>query len=345
MQQILVTGGAGFIGSNWVRFLLAHAPNVNIVVLDKLTYAGNLANLEQLAQDPRYTFLQGDITDTAMVARAMTGCDTVVHFAAESHVDRSITDAAPFLQTNILGTAVLLDVARQQRIQRFLHISTDEVYGEILEGSSHEEYPLRPTSPYAASKAAGDLLACAAFMTHHVPVIITRSSNNFGPYQFPEKIIPLFITNILEGTTVPLYGDGLHVRDWLAVEDHCAALHFLLERGVPGEIYNIGGGHLLTNRELARRLTQALGVGEDVITPVADRPAHDRRYALDGSKLARLGWRPRHALEEALAQTVQWYRDHRAWWAPLKERLRADPYHWLNRTARPSAPQASRTAG
>ena len=310
-------------------------PTARVVNLDKLTYAGNPANLSDLASDVRYAFIQGDVADPSAVDHAMDGCDSVIHFAAESHVDRSITDAAPFLRTNILGTMTLLDAARRRAIERFIHVSTDEVYGEILQGAATETFPLQPRSPYAASKASADLFVQAYRVTHGLPVIMTRSSNNFGAYQFPEKFIPLAITNLLDGEPVPLYGDGLHVRDWLYVDDHCEALLFLLEHGQGGETYNISGDCARSNRDLALGLTRALGMTDDHIRPVPDRPGHDRRYALDGGKLARLGWRPRVPFDAALAQTIAWYRSHRAWWLPLKERLHADAYHWLDRSARP----------
>ena len=343
-MKVLVTGGCGFIGSNFVRLLLARRPDVHVVNLDKLTYAGNAGNLRDLERDPRYTFVHGDVAEPADVTRAIAGCDAVVHFAAESHVDRSITDAAPFLRTNILGTAVLLEAARAQRITRMIHISTDEVYGDIPPGhASTEDDALRPNSPYAASKASADLLARAYHVTHGLPVIITRASNNFGPYQFPEKMVPLCITNILEEQDVPLYGDGLQVRDWLYVHDHCEALLHVLDHGAPGETYNISGAQSLTNRELLSHLLCELGAGENRIRPVTDRPGHDRRYALDGAKLAQLGWRPRVEFAVALRDTVTWYRTHPEWWRPLKKKLRADSYHWLDRAAGSSAPRATGT--
>jgi dTDP-glucose 4,6-dehydratase len=340
MKRVLVTGGMGFIGSNLIRHLLGQRCAEHVVNLDKLTYAGCRANLADIEPDARYTFVQGDVADPAAVSRAMAGCDAVVHCAAESHVDRSITDATPFLQTNITGTAVVLDVARQQGVSRVIHVSTDEVYGDVPAGQSRESDRLQPNSPYAASKAAADLLARAAHVTHGVPVIITRASNNFGPYQFPEKFIPLCITNLCESQSVPLYGDGAQVREWLYVQDHCEALTWLLTHGTVGEIYNISGTHTATNRDVALQLAMACGATADAIVSVADRPGHDRRYAMDGSKLAAVGWQPRVPFDTALRDTMQWYHEHREWWTPLKERLRADPYHWLNRAAGSSASRA-----
>lgn len=320
-MKVLVTGGAGFIGANFVRYLHAAEPRAVIVTLDVLTYAGNLANLASLDGDPRHRFVHGDITDAARVDGLMRdGIDAVVHFAAESHVDRSIEDASAFVQTNVVGTQVLLESARRHGVNRFLHISTDEVYGSLGEdGSFHEESTLCPTSPYAASKAAADLMVQAYSRTYGLPAIITRCSNNYGPYQFPEKVIPLFITNALNDEPLPLYGDGRHVRDWIYVEDHCAALHAVLRRGQPGAIYNIGAENEISNRELTTAILRELGKPETLIRYVADRPAHDRRYAIDASKLRReLGWVPRCTFAEHLATTVGWYRRHRAWWEAVK---------------------------
>ncbi len=320
-MKILVTGGCGFIGSNFIRHLLRQAEAYHVVNLDALTYAGNPANLEDLQGDPRYTFVQGDICDRPLVSELMAdGVEAVVHLAAESHVDRSILDAAAFVRTNVLGTQTLLDAARQAGIRRFVHVSTDEVYGALGEtGHFTEDSPLAPNSPYAASKAASDLLVRAYVQTYGLPAVITRSSNNYGPYQFPEKVMPLFITNALEGRELPVYGDGQHVRDWLFVEDNCEGLRRVLHAGRVGEIYNIGGGQECTNLALARLIVQAVGASERLITFVTDRPAHDRRYALRCDKMAaELGWRPQVTLAQGVAQTVAWYRAHESWWRALK---------------------------
>jgi len=322
-MRILVTGGAGFIGSNYVRRLLGGAypgfAGADVVVLDKLTYAGNEANLAPVAGDEHLWFVKGDICDPMLVSGLMTGIDVVVHFAAESHVDRSITQAADFVLTNVLGTQVLLQAALQAGVQRFVHVSTDEVYGSIDEGSWAEDQPLAPNSPYSAAKAGSDLLARAYFRTYGLPVCVTRCSNNYGPYQFPEKVIPLFVTNLMEGRRVPLYGDGLNVRDWLHVDDHCRGIQLVAERGRPGEVYHIGGGTELTNRELTERLLSAMGADWSAVEMVADRKGHDRRYSLDIGKIAdELGYRPQVPFDEGLAATIQWYRDNRAWWQPLR---------------------------
>ncbi|MEJ3750425.1 dTDP-glucose 4,6-dehydratase [Actinomycetes bacterium KLBMP 9797] len=322
-MRVLVTGGAGFIGSEYVRELLrgnlpVTAPSA-VTVLDKLTYSGNLANLEPVRDDPRLRFVQGDICDPAVVDATVREHDVVVHFAAESHVDRSIEGAAPFVTTNVLGTQTLLDAALRHGTGRFVHVSTDEVYGSIENGSWTEDWPLAPNSPYSASKAGSDLLALAYFRTHGMDVVVTRCSNNYGHYQFPEKVIPLFVTNLLDGGTVPLYGDGGNVRDWLHVRDHCRGIALVQDKGRPGEVYHIGGGTELTNKELTGRLLAACGAGWDRVTPVTDRKGHDRRYSLDISKISQeLGYAPTVDLEHGLAETVQWYRDHRAWWEPLK---------------------------
>jgi dTDP-glucose 4,6-dehydratase len=325
LVRILVTGGAGFIGSNYVRAVLSgrypSAIGARITVLDKLTYSGNLENLRDYQDDPRLTFVQGDICDTAVVADLMAGQDAVVHFAAESHVDRSILGATPFVTTNALGTQILLDGARAAGVGRFLHVSTDEVYGSIDEGSWTEEWPLRPNSPYSASKAGSDLLALAAARTHGMNVVVTRCSNNYGHYQFPEKVIPLFVTNLIDGKKIPLYGDGGNIRDWLHVDDHCLGIQLALDKGRAGEIYNIGGGTELTNKELTGRLLDACGATWDSVEPVEDRKAHDRRYSLSVEKIANeLGYTPQVTLEAGLAATVSWYQENRAWWEPLKAR-------------------------
>jgi dTDP-glucose 4,6-dehydratase len=321
--RILVTGGAGFVGSTYVRSVVTgRYPGVadaDVVVLDLLTYAGTLANLAPVLDSPRLRFVRGDIRDPGVVAGTMAGVDVVVHFAAESHVDRSIAGAAEFVSTNVVGTQVLLQAAFEAGVGRFVHVSTDEVYGSIAAGSWPETHPLEPNSPYSASKAGADLLARAYHRTHGLPVCVTRCSNNYGPHQFPEKVIPLFVTNLLDGRRVPLYGDGLNVRDWLHVDDHCRGVQLVVERGRPGEIYNIGGGTELTNRELAHRLLAAVGADGSMIEPVADRKGHDRRYSVDWTKIAdELGYAPQVPFADGLADTVEWYRRNRAWWEPLK---------------------------
>jgi dTDP-glucose 4,6-dehydratase len=318
---ILVTGGAGFIGSAFVRSLLAEDAAARVTVLDKLTYSGNRANLDPVAGDPRLRFVQGDIGDAALVDALVPGHDAIVHFAAESHVDRSILGAAPFVTTNVLGTQTLLDAALRHGTGRFLHVSTDEVYGSIATGSWTEDTPLAPNSPYAASKAGSDLIALAYHRTHGLDVVVTRCSNNYGPYQFPEKVIPLFVTNLLDGLPVPLYGDGGNVRDWLHVDDHCAGVRLALAKGRAGEVYHIGGGTEMTNTELTDRLLTACGAGREMVRPVPDRKGHDRRYSLDIAKISEeLGYAPAVAFDRGLGDTVAWYRDNRAWWEPLKAR-------------------------
>jgi dTDP-glucose 4,6-dehydratase len=321
--QVLVTGGAGFIGSHYVRSLLGGAypayADADVVVLDLLTYAGTLTNLAPFTDDPRLRFVRGDIRDPGVVAEVMAGTDVVVHFAAESHVDRSIAGAADFVSTNVVGTQVLLQAALERGVSRFVHVSTDEVYGSIDEGAWPETHPLEPNSPYSASKAGSDLLVRSYHRTHGLPVCITRCSNNYGPHQFPEKVVPLFVTNLLDGKKVPLYGDGLNVRDWLHVDDHCRGIQLVAEKGRDGEVYNIGGGTELTNKELTLRLLAAVGADESMIEPVADRKGHDRRYSVDWSKIAdELGYAPRMSFEQGLADTVRWYSEHRSWWEPLK---------------------------
>lgn len=321
MKRILVTGGAGFIGSNFVHWALKHWPEAHVTDMDVLTYAGNLANLADLEGNPRHTFVRADITDAVAVDRTMAGgFDAVINFAAESHVDRSLMSSEPFIRTNVVGTQQLLDAARRHGVGRFLQVSTDEVYGSLgPEGRFHEGLPLMPNSPYSASKAAADLLCRAYFHSFGLPVMVSRCSNNYGPFQFPEKIIPLFVTNLLEGKKVPLYGDGLNVRDWIYVEDHCAALGAIVDRGRPGEIYNIGADCELTNVELTHRILAGCGRDPSFIEHVKDRPAHDRRYAIDSTKIrTELGWRPMHSFDEALARTIAWYRDNTAWWQGIK---------------------------
>jgi len=314
--KLLITGGAGFIGSNFIRHVLHTRPDCEILNLDKLTYAGNLENLSDVESNPHYKFHKGDICDAEAVETLLREpVDGVVHFAAESHVDRSIADARDFIRTNVQGTYTLLDAARRARVPRFVHVSTDEVYGSLPPGrSAHEEWPLEPNSPYAASKAASDLLVRSFFQTYRFPAVITRASNNYGPHQFPEKLVPLMISNALEGKRLPVYGDGLNERDWVFVEDNCRAIDQVLHSGRPGEIYHIGFGRPVTNLEVVRSLLRILGKSEDLIEFVADRPGHDRRYALETSKIEReLGWRPEVSLEMGLVRTVEWYRAHAEW--------------------------------
>ncbi len=320
MASVLVTGGCGFIGSNFVRYLLETEPETHVVNFDKLTYAGNLANLADLAKHPRYTFVQGDITDRDAVRKAFAGIQSVINFAAESHVDRSIHDARPFVHTNVLGTQVLLDAAREFNVERFVHVSTDEVYGSLgPTGLFTEETPIQPNSPYAASKAAADLLVRAAHHTFGLAALITRCSNNYGPYQFPEKLIPLFISNLLRDEQVPVYGDGQQVRDWIHVRDHCAGIARVWKAGRVGEVYNLGGHCELTNLQLTHKLLEAVGKPASLIKYVKDRPGHDRRYAIDCSKAEReLGWRPRVSFEQGLRETVEWYQKNTEWIANIR---------------------------
>ena len=331
-KRILLTGGAGFIGSNFVRFVLANRPEAEIVNLDALTYSGNLENLAGLESHPRYRFVRGDICDLDLVAGLMAECDAVVHMAAESHVDRSILDSRPFVNTNVLGTQTLLDAARRASVGRFVHVSTDEVYGSLPLGRPDlrftEATPIQPNSPYAASKAASDLLVRSYVETFGLDAVITRCSNNFGPYQFPEKVIPLFVTNLLEGRKVPLYGDGRNVRDWIHVDDHCDAVLAVLERGRAGEAYNIGGDNERSNLELTHALLEIMGKGEEMIEYVKDRPGHDRRYAMDGGRIAaELGWTPtRSAWPGALERTVAWYVDNPLWWKNIRSGAYRDYY-------------------
>jgi len=320
-MKILVTGGAGFIGSNFIRYILSKYPRYHIINLDKLTYAGNLENLSEVEDHPHYSFVKGDICDSELVDRTVgEGVDAIVHFAAESHVDRSIHDPAIFVRTNVLGTQVLLESALKNKIKKFIQVSTDEVYGSLgKEGSFTESSPLLPNSPYSASKASADLLVRAYFETFGVPAIITRCTNNYGPYQFPEKLIPLFITNAFFDLTLPIYGDGLYVRDWIYVEDHCKALDMILHQGRIGEIYNIGGGNERTNLEITDLILRKLKKPRSLIRHVKDRPAHDRRYSLDCSKIkSELGWKPETPFEEGISRTVDWYLSHRSWWQKIK---------------------------
>jgi dTDP-glucose 4,6-dehydratase len=318
MKQF-VTGGAGFIGSNYVRWVLANTDD-QVTVYDALTYAGNLSTLRDVDDDPRYSFVKGNICDPGTLEEAMAGHDAVVHFAAESHVDRSIAGPDDFVNTNCFGTNVVMDTARRLEIPRVVHIGTDEVYGSVEEGSSSETDPLEPRSPYSASKAGSDLIALSYFSTYGLPVSVTRCTNNFGPFQFPEKVIPLFTTNLMEGRPVPLYGDGLNERDWLYVDDHCAGVASVLAKGVAGEIYNIGAGNETPNRVLVDKLLAMFDMGEEMVDYVPDRLGHDRRYSVNIDKITALGWRRQRTLDEALARTVAWYRANEWWWRPLKER-------------------------
>ena len=327
-MKILVTGGAGFIGSNFVRMALTDKfPDFNvdeIIVVDLLTYAGDEENLAPIARDKRYKFVKGDIRDLELAKKLMGQTDYVVHFAAESHVDRSIEGGSEFVSTNVMGTQVLLDAARNSNLKRFLHVSTDEVYGSISEGSWPEDHPLLPNSPYSASKAGSDLLVRAYNRTHKLDTVITRCSNNYGQYQFPEKVMPLFITNIIEGKKVPLYGNGLNVRDWLHVDDHCRGIALALTKGKAGEVYNIGGGTELTNVELTHKILAAMGVGEEFIQPVEDRKGHDLRYSVDITKInTELGYSPQVNFEEGLEKTINWYRNNEAWWKKHKQQAPA----------------------
>ncbi|CAM5546776.1 dTDP-glucose 4,6-dehydratase [Streptomyces avidinii] len=318
-MRILVTGGAGFIGSEFVRQQLGSDPSAQITVFDALTYSGVEANLAPVADHPGYAFVKGDICDAEAVDQVMPGHDVVVHFAAESHVDRSIAGAGPFVMTNVVGTQVLLDSARKHGVGRFVHISTDEVYGSISEGSWTEEWPLVPNSPYSASKASSDLLALAYARTHGMDVVVTRCSNNYGHYQFPEKVIPLFVSNLMDGKKVPLYGHGGNVRDWLHVSDHCRGIDLAMRKGRGGEVYNIGGGVELTNKELTGVLLEAAGLDWDMVERVEDRKGHDLRYSIDISKIgSELGYAPQVTFEDGIASTIDWYRENRAWWEPLK---------------------------
>ncbi len=320
-MKILVTGGAGFIGSNFVRMYLEKHPEDHVTNLDSLTYAGNIKNLDPVIDNPSHTFLKGDIRDVSQVDAAMEveGIDAVVHFAAESHVDRSIDNASLFLETNVIGTGVLLEAARRKKIKKFLHVSTDEVYGSIEKGLFTEENPIKPNSPYSASKASSDLLALSYFSTYGFPVIVTRCSNNFGPYQFPEKLIPLFITNAMTDQPLPIYGDGMNVRDWIHVEDHCEALDVVLQKGRAGEVYNIGGSNERNNLEITDLILEKLKKPQSLKKFIEDRPGHDRRYAIDSSKMQKeLGWSPRHDFEKAIDETIKWYIDNEEWWGDVK---------------------------
>ena len=320
MKTYLVTGGSGFIGSNFVRQMLQNDTNCHIVNLDKLTYAGNPANLVDIEMDERYSFVHGDICDTDVVRQIFHQHkpQIIINFAAETHVDRSIGSPDDFIKTDVFGVFTLLEASKEFGVDLFLQISTDEVYGSIAEGSFCEGDPLLPSSPYSASKAGGDRLAYSYYVTYNLPVIITRASNNYGPFQYPEKLISLFVTNALEDRDLPVYGDGKNVRDWLYVSDHCAAVHFIIENGKLGEVYNVGGGNELQNIHITHQILEQLGKSTDLIKFVEDRKGHDLRYSLDCSKLNQLGWMPEHSFDEALAETIQWYQSNEAWWAPIK---------------------------
>ena len=319
MKNILVTGGAGFIGSSFCRYMLDKYPEYGVIVLDALTYAGNMDNLADMQGSPRFEFVHGDIRDKAIVDELAQKVDAVVNFAAESHVDRSIDDPGDFVLTDVFGVFVLLEACKKHKIERFVHISTDEVYGSIQEGSFKEGDPLEPNSPYSASKAGGELLARSYFVTYGLPVLVTRGSNNFGPCQYPEKLIPLFITNAMEDKPLPVYGDGKQIRDWIYVLDHCEGIDVVLHKGEPGTAYNLGGGNERTNIEITKIILNALGKPESLINYVADRPGHDRRYSLDCTLTRKLGWSPRHGFEDALKSTIEWYVSNEAWWRKIKE--------------------------
>lgn len=319
-MKILVTGGAGFIGSNFIRHMLKKYPRYHIINLDKLTYCGNIENLSDIKNNPRYKSIKGDIADAGTVNEAIKGCEAVVNFAAESHVDRSIKDPNRFVKTNVHGALTLLKCAREASVSRFVQIGTDEVYGSIETGSFTERSNLNPRSPYSASKAGADLLALSFYSTYVLPVVVTRSSNNFGPYQYPEKIIPLFITNALDGKRLPVYGDGMNVRDWLFVMDNCEAIDIVLHKGAIGEVYNVSGRAEIRNIDLTHKILDYLKKPHDLIEFVEDRPGHDRRYSLESSKIKALGWRPKHDFEDALKGTIDWYKANRKWWEPLKKK-------------------------
>ena len=331
MRNLMVTGGAGFIGSNFVRYMLHKYPDYFIVVYDKLTYAGNLDNLKDVAKQwaDRFAFVRGDICEPGPVRETMQShvVDTIVNFAAETHVDRSIMASDAFVRTDVYGTYVLLEAARELGLERFHQVSTDEVYGHVPEGASKESAPIAPRSPYAASKASADLMVNAYYVTHDLPVTITRGANNIGPYQYPEKVVPLFVTNAIDDLPLPLYGDGLQVRDYHYVLDHCEAIDLVLHRGQTGDIYNVGTGTEMRNIDMTRMILRLLGKPEGLIQPVRDRPGHDRRYALDVSRIRALGWEPAHTCEDAIENTVRWYADNEWWWRPIKSGERYREYY------------------
>jgi len=317
-MKLLITGGAGFIGSNFIHYILNKYPHYKVVNLDKLTYAGNLENLRDIRDNPRYKFVRGDICDETVVNELAKEVDAIINFAAETHVDRSISDPQSFIRTDILGTQVLLEATKKYKLKRYLQVSTDEVYGSIEKGSFRESDLLTPSSPYAASKAGGDLMVIAYHKTFGLPVVITRGSNTYGPYQYPEKLIPLFITNLLENKKVPIYGDGLNVRDWLYVRDHCSGIDLVFHKGKGGEIYNLAAGNEKTNLEITKIILSELSFNESWIEYVKDRPGHDRRYSLETTKIRALGWKPEHNFNLAIKETIDWYRENEAWWKPIK---------------------------
>lgn len=325
-MKLLVTGGAGFMGSNFIRHILKKYPDYSVVNLDKLTYAGNLDNLRDVEKNPQYRFVKGDIADEKIVNELVAGCDAVINYAAETHVDRSILGPKDFIMTDVIGTYTLLEAVREHKTQRMVQISTDEVYGSIHDGKFSETHPFNPSSPYAASKAGGDLLCGAYIKTYKTPIIVTHSCNFYGAYQYPEKLIPLFITNLLEGKKVPVYGDGMNVREWIYVPDHCSAIDFLLHHGKDGEVYNIGTGYEKPNLEITNFIFKELSVGNEMIDYVKDRPGHDRRYAIDAKKLFSLGWKPQFSFEDGLRQTVKWYKENEWWWKKLKSGEYLDYY-------------------
>ncbi len=326
MKTILVTGGCGFIGSNFIRYMLEKYRDIKIINLDKLTYAGNLNNLRDIKGDNRYKFIKGDICDAKLIDNLLntqySKLNTIINFAAETHVDRSIKDASAFIKTNIDGVRVLLDASKKHKIKKFIQISTDEVYGDIKKGLSREGDALLPNSPYAASKAAADLLCLSYYRTYKLPVIIVRSSNNFGPYQYPEKVMPLFITNLIEGEKMPIYGDGKNIREWLYVEDNCAGIERVFMKGKAGQIYNIGSGKRMHNLDMAKAILKKFTFKQDCVKFVNDRPGHDRRYALDPAKVRKFRWRPLHSFDQALGLTIKWYKNNKWWWKPLKDRAK-----------------------
>lgn len=343
MRNILVTGGAGFIGSNFVTYLLEHYEQCRVVVYDKLTYAGNLNNLRQHQDDSRYVFIHGDICDAALVRETLKEhkVDTIINFAAETHVDRSLTDAGSFINTDVYGTFVLLEAAREMGLERYHQVSTDEVYGEILEGSSSEEYPIHTRSPYAASKAGADLMVLAYYTSFNLPVTITRGSNNIGPYQYPEKVVPLFITNAIDNKPLPIYGDGLQMRDYQYVGDHCEGIDCVLRRGTLGEVYNVGTGTETRNIDMANMILELLDKPKSLLQYITDRPGHDRRYSLDVRKIKSLGWQSRHDFASALEATVRWYRDNEWWWREIKSGARYQAYYKAHYSGREVSPPAN----
>ena len=327
-MKLLITGGCGFMGSNAIRYFFKNYPDYSIINLDKLTYSGNLKNLRDIEDDQRYRFVQGDITNEKVVDGIVRdGVDAILNYAAETHVDRSINDPKAFVVTDVIGTYTLLEAARKYAVKRFIQISTDEVFGSIQNGTFTENHPFEPNSPYAASKAGADLLCRSYVKTYGLPVIVTHSCNFYGPYQYPEKVIPLFITNLIEGKKVPLYGDGKNVREWIFTQDHCRAIDTLLHKGVDGEVYNIGTGDEIANIDLTKKILALVGASDDMIEPVADRLGHDRRYAVDSTKLRALGWQPQQSFDEGLTQTVQWYKEHDSWWKPLKSGEKYKEYY------------------